>query len=114
MSPDQTAPAAASAPADAAAADDLEAARHVLRLEAEGVTAVADGPDGRFTEALDLLFAIEGRVIVTGMGKSGHVARKIAATLASAGTPAPYVHHGETSPRYPGRADPGPPAAAPP
>src|SRR3546814_88253 len=53
MSPDQTAPAAASAPADAAAADDLEAARHVLRLEAEGVTAVADGLDGRFTEALD-------------------------------------------------------------
>ncbi|MFN4089929.1 MAG: SIS domain-containing protein [Alphaproteobacteria bacterium] len=94
MSPDQTAPHAASALADA---DDLEEARRVLRLEARGIEAVADQLDGGFRRALDLLLAVEGRVIVTGMGKSGHVARKIAATLASTGSPAQYVHPGEAS-----------------
>src|SRR3546814_8632263 len=53
--------------------------------------------DGCFFEAVARLAAIEGRVIVTGMGKSGHVARKIAATLASTGTPALFVHPGEAS-----------------
>ncbi len=75
----------------------IDTARRVLRLEAQGITALADGLDGGFLAALDLLFAVEGRVVVTGMGKSGHIARKIAATLASTGTPAQYVHPGEAS-----------------
>ncbi len=53
--------------------------------------------DGKFTDALNILSAVTGRVIVTGMGKSGHIARKIAATLASTGTPAYFVHPGEAS-----------------
>lgn len=77
--------------------DDLAAARRVLELEANGLQALAAGLDGRFEAALDLLDAVTGRVVVTGMGKSGHVGRKIAATLASTGTPATYVHPGEAS-----------------
>ena len=96
MSPDQTAPEAASVPTDAGDSA-LESARRVLRLQAQGVTALADRLDGDFLAALSLLFDVEGRVIVSGMGKSGHVARKIAATLASTGTPAQYVHPGEAS-----------------
>jgi len=76
---------------------DLEAARRVLRIEAEGIQALAGALDGRLSVALDLLGAVTGRVIVTGMGKSGHVARKIAATLASTGTPAQFVHPAEAS-----------------
>ncbi len=76
---------------------DLSAARRVLYLEAEGIRAVAEALDGAFTRALDLLEGASGRVIVTGMGKSGHVARKIAATLASTGSPAQYVHPAEAS-----------------
>ena len=76
---------------------DLESASRVLSLEAEGVRALAASLDGQFTGALDILSAVTGRVIVTGMGKSGHIARKIAATLASTGTPAYYVHPGEAS-----------------
>ena len=76
---------------------DVEAAARVLRLESEGVAALLDVLDDGFTEALDLLAAVEGRIIVTGIGKSGHVARKIAATLASTGTPAQYVHPAEAS-----------------
>jgi len=53
--------------------------------------------DERFVKALDILFAVKGRVVVTGMGKSGYIARKIAATLASTGTPALYVHPAEAS-----------------
>src|SRR4051812_33791666 len=80
--------------------DDLATARHVLELEADGIMAVArslDRDGGAFTRALDLLEQVTGRVIVTGMGKSGHVARKIAATLASTGTPAQFVHPAEAS-----------------
>ena len=76
---------------------DLAAARRVLALEAAGLAALADTLDGSFIEALDRLGAIHGRIIVTGMGKSGHVARKIAATLASTGSPALFVHPGEAS-----------------
>jgi len=76
---------------------DLACAARVLRTEAEALTALADGLDGTFLRALDLLHGIQGRVIVTGMGKSGHVARKIAATMASTGTPAFFVHPGEAS-----------------
>lgn len=77
--------------------DDISAARRVLALEADGIAALAERLDGRFSAALDVLYGVRGRIIVTGMGKSGHVARKIAATLASTGSPAYYVHPGEAS-----------------
>ncbi len=76
---------------------DLEAGRRVLRLEAEGIDALAKSLDETFPRMLDMLTAVTGRIIVSGMGKSGHVARKIAATLASTGTPAQFVHPGEAS-----------------
>ena len=76
---------------------DLACARRVLRLEAEGLEALARSLDEGFTEALDLLDGRTGRVVVTGIGKSGHVARKIAATLSSTGTPALFVHPAEAS-----------------
>ena len=76
---------------------DLACARRVLRLEAAGLEALAQSLDEAFTEALDLLDGRTGRVVVTGIGKSGHVARKIASTLASTGTPALFVHPAEAS-----------------
>ena len=76
---------------------DLTCAQRVLRLEAEGLEALAQSLDEGFTEALDLLDGRTGRVVVTGIGKSGHVARKIAATLSSTGTPALFVHPAEAS-----------------
>src|SRR5512146_848831 len=72
-------------------------ARRVLRTEILGLTALIDGLDARFAAAVDLLAQTTGRVTVTGMGKSGHVARKIAATFASTGTPAQFVHPAEAS-----------------
>ena len=72
-------------------------ARRVLRLEAAGIEALSRSLDDSFVRALDLLANVTGRVIVTGMGKSGHVARKMAATLASTGTPASFVHPAEAS-----------------
>ncbi|MBK8908841.1 MAG: KpsF/GutQ family sugar-phosphate isomerase [Rhodospirillales bacterium] len=80
-------------------ADDpiLRTAKRVLATEAEGLLAMARGIGSSFTSAVDLLHNMAGRAIVTGMGKSGHVARKIAATLASTGTPALFVHPGEAS-----------------
>lgn len=79
-------------------ADDLAVARRVLLTESAALETLARALDDRFSGALDLLTRDGGgRVIVTGMGKSGHVARKIAATLASTGTPAQYVHPGEAS-----------------
>ncbi len=79
--------------------DDIGVGRRVLEIEAAGLTALAEILDETFVAALDILAGVEerGRVIVTGMGKSGHIARKIAATLASTGTPALYVHPGEAS-----------------
>lgn len=77
--------------------DGLASARRVLRLEAAGIDALAKSLDESFTRALQLLERVTGRVIVTGMGKSGHIARKIAATIASTGTPASFVHPGEAS-----------------
>ena len=91
----------------AAAEADLAAARRVFRLEAEGLSALAETLDGSFVEAVDRLAKVTGRVIVTGMGKSGHVGRKIAATLASTGTPAQYVHPGEASHGDLGMVTPG-------
>jgi len=81
--------------ADTAA--DIEVARRVLDVEAQALTTLAGSLDGGFVDAVVNLAAVEGRVIVTGMGKSGHVARKIAATLASTGTPSQFVHPGEAS-----------------
>ncbi|TWT19112.1 KpsF/GutQ family sugar-phosphate isomerase [Luteimonas marina] len=69
--------------------------RRVFDVEIRGLQAVAARLDGAFSQACGLILASEGRVVCTGMGKSGHVARKIAATLASTGTPAFYMHPGE-------------------
>ena len=81
----------------AAVADDIAVARRVLMDEAAGLRALAEVLDDSFVRALDLLQETSGRIVVSGMGKSGHVARKIAATLASTGTPAQYVNPGEAS-----------------
>ncbi|HEV2111675.1 MAG TPA: KpsF/GutQ family sugar-phosphate isomerase [Gammaproteobacteria bacterium] len=75
----------------------IHQAREVLETEASAVTALIPRLDGAFTAACRLMLACRGRVVVTGMGKSGHVANKIAATLASTGTPAFFVHPGEAS-----------------
>ncbi|HEY5852323.1 MAG TPA: KpsF/GutQ family sugar-phosphate isomerase [Lysobacter sp.] len=69
--------------------------RRVFEIEAQALAAVAERIDGDFSAACKLILASSGRVVCTGMGKSGHIARKIAATLASTGTPAFYVHPGE-------------------
>lgn len=75
----------------------LALARDVLRIEAQAVAALVDRIDADFQRAVDLLLASRGRVVVSGVGKSGHVARKIAATLASTGTPALFVHAAEAA-----------------
>ena len=77
--------------------DTLSRARQVIDTEIEGLAALRDGLDAAFLAVVDLLIATSGRLIVTGMGKSGHVARKIAATFASTGTPAQFVHPAEAS-----------------
>ena len=74
-----------------------EAARRTIRLEAEAVTLLEERIDAAFDRACELIMQCTGRVIVTGMGKSGHIGRKIAASLASTGTPAFFVHPGEAS-----------------
>lgn len=75
----------------------LSLAQRVLSIEAEAVMAMRDRLDGQFVEAMALILDCRGRVVVSGMGKSGHVGGKIAATLASTGTPAFFVHPGEAS-----------------
>ena len=75
--------------------DFAASGRRVLATEVQGLEAIAARIDGAFSTACRLLLDCRGRVVCTGMGKSGHVARKIAATLASTGTPAFYVHPGE-------------------
>lgn len=75
----------------------LELARLVLTIEADAVRQLANRIDGQFSGALNIILNCKGRVVVTGMGKSGHIARKIAATLASTGTPAFFLHPGEAS-----------------
>jgi len=77
--------------------DAIAVGRRVLAAEAEALTAQAQALDASFGRAVDLLFAAKGRVICTGMGKSGHVARKIAATFASTGASAFFVHPAEAS-----------------
>ncbi|MDX9698423.1 MAG: KpsF/GutQ family sugar-phosphate isomerase [Rhodocyclaceae bacterium] len=77
--------------------DPLEMARRVLRIEAEAVAALADRLDAGFARAVRMILERRGRVIVTGIGKSGHIGRKLAATLASTGTPAYFVHAAEAA-----------------
>jgi arabinose-5-phosphate isomerase len=85
-------------PASASASAGLaDSGRRVFAVEAQALTAVAARLDGEFSAACHLMLETRGRVVCTGMGKSGHVARKIAATLASTGTPAFYVHPGEAA-----------------
>ncbi len=75
----------------------LDLAREVLGTEAAAVQALTQRIDETFLRALNIILSCEGRVIVSGMGKSGHIARKIAATLSSTGTPAYFVHPAEAS-----------------
>ena len=75
----------------------LALARRVLHIEAAAISALAERLGAEFERALDLILQRRGRVIVTGIGKSGHIARKLAATLASTGTPAFFLHPGEAS-----------------
>jgi arabinose-5-phosphate isomerase len=75
----------------------LDIARKVLRTEADAVSALADKLNSSFEKAVDIIFTSRGRVVITGMGKSGLVGKKIAATLASTGTPAFFMHPAEAS-----------------
>jgi len=72
-------------------------ARRVIDIESQALQQLADGLDDRFDRAVETLLNASGRVIISGMGKSGHIARKIAATFASTGTPAHFVHPAEAS-----------------
>ncbi len=76
---------------------DLTVAHRVLQLEAEALVVMSRELDDGFSYAVKALLAVKGRVVVTGMGKSGHIARKISATLASTGTPSHFVHPAEAS-----------------
>ncbi|TRW99333.1 KpsF/GutQ family sugar-phosphate isomerase [Paracoccus sp. M683] len=78
-------------------ADYIETARRVIETEALGLAQLAQGLGSDFDRAVELILAAKGRVIVSGMGKSGHIGRKLAATLASTGTPAQFVHPAEAS-----------------
>ncbi|MGE5567387.1 MAG: KpsF/GutQ family sugar-phosphate isomerase [Parcubacteria group bacterium] len=77
--------------------DAIEVGRRVLSVEAEALSQLSGSLGGAFIEAVETIFKAKGRVVCTGIGKSGHVARKIAATLASTGTPAMFVHAAEAS-----------------
>src|SRR5688572_1538877 len=82
-------------PAISSQFDFAASGRRVIEIETRGLDAIAARIDGAFTVACEAMLACRGRVVCTGMGKSGHVARKIAATLASTGTPSFYMHPGE-------------------
>jgi arabinose-5-phosphate isomerase len=75
----------------------LELAREVLETEADAIRSLIPRLDGSFVEAIEILLECKGRVVVSGIGKSGHIARKLAATFASTGTPAFFVHPAEAS-----------------
>lgn len=81
----------------ASSSSHLDIARRVIREEASALEALADSIGDGFTTAVEMILAAKGRIIVSGIGKSGHIARKIAATLASTGTPAQFVHPAEAS-----------------
>jgi len=91
--PDETAPRGT----EGAAPSALELARRVLQIEADAIRALMERLDARFLDAVSLVLKRSGRVVVSGIGKSGHVARKMASTLASTGTPAYFVHPAEAS-----------------
>jgi arabinose-5-phosphate isomerase len=76
---------------------DAKAAKRVFETAGEAIRDLSEALNGEFTRAVDILLAAKGRVVVSGMGKSGHIGRKIAATLASTGTPAQFVHPAEAS-----------------
>jgi arabinose-5-phosphate isomerase len=77
--------------------DFVSSGQRTVSIEAEAVTALHERIEGQFTRACELILNCQGRTIVTGMGKSGHIGKKIAATLASTGTPSFFVHPGEAS-----------------
>ena len=88
-------------------AQALRLARETFGTEAAALQALGQRVDGRFAQAVQRMLQVPGRVVVMGMGKSGHVGRKIAATLASTGTPAFFVHPGEASHGDLGMVTPG-------
>jgi arabinose-5-phosphate isomerase len=75
----------------------LQEASRVLEIEISGLESLKASLDGAYCKAISLFLSVKGRLIVTGMGKSGHIARKIASTLSSTGTPSQYIHPGEAS-----------------
>ena len=91
----------------AAVVSDVEVARSVLGTEAAGLHALAASLDRSFDRCVSLLAACDGRIVASGMGKSGHVAHKVAATLASTGSPAMFVHPAEASHGDLGMVQPG-------
>ena len=80
-----------------ATTDFITSGLRTVEMEAQAVSAMLPGINGDFSLACELILNCEGRVVVTGMGKSGHIGNKFAATLASTGTPAFFVHPGEAS-----------------
>src|SRR3954454_18304433 len=80
---------------EATGSADLAVARRVIRAEISGLESLAEALDGAFEAAVDTCAAVRGRIVVAGLGKSGHIGRKIAATLASTGTPAQFVRPNE-------------------
>jgi arabinose-5-phosphate isomerase len=90
--------ATATAPSEGALTHDtLVTGQRVLRLEARSISRLSDELDASFVSTIELLARVRGRIVVSGMGKSGHIANKIAATLASTGAPAMFVHPAEAS-----------------
>ncbi|WP_343564130.1 KpsF/GutQ family sugar-phosphate isomerase [Kiloniella sp. b19] len=85
------------APAQEKTITALESAQRLIKTEGNALLALRDSLNGDFESAVETLMQIRGRVIVSGMGKSGHIGKKIAATMASTGTPAYFVHPGEAS-----------------
>jgi arabinose-5-phosphate isomerase len=75
----------------------IEIAKNVLKIEAESILALSDRIDDSFVKAVEMILACRGKVVVTGIGKSGQIARKLSSTLSSTGTPALYLHPAESS-----------------
>ncbi len=87
--------------ATANSASAIELAREVLEIEAAAITALIERLDLNFQRAVDIILNCRGRVTVSGMGKSGHIARKVASTMSSTGTAAYFVTSGRGEPRRP-------------
>lgn len=90
-------PTSAKALSTSRTAHDAKAAQRVFDTAAEAIGSLSQALNGEFSRAVDILLSVKGRVVVSGMGKSGHIGRKIAATLASTGTPAQFIHPAEAS-----------------